>query len=105
MARAVAQSIADLVEGRAERPTWTASMAEMGAACVASAGTGLFGGQAVSMTMFPIVPDYRAYPGTGRDTRLTFGEYGMAGHWVKLLLHHMFLYKARARPGWWLIPE
>lgn len=28
-----------------------------------------------------------------------------AGHWIKRILHHMFLYKAKALPGWWLIPE
>ena len=30
---------------------------------------------------------------------------GSAGHWIKSILHTMFLYKAKARPGWWLIPE
>lgn len=105
MARAVALSIADMAEGRAGSPTHAVSMAEMGAACVASAGSGLIGGSAVAMTMYPIIPDYDRYPGAGRDTRLTFGEVGVAGHWIKLLLHHMFVYKAAARPGWWLIPE
>lgn len=105
MARAVAQSIADMVRGRSEVPTWGATMADMGAACVASSGTGMLGGGAVAMTMYPIIPDYHRYPGTGRDPDLTFGEAGTAGHWIKLLLHHMFLYKAKARPGWWLIPE
>lgn len=105
MARAVAENIADMVLGRTQGPTREASMATMGAACVASAGTGLLQGSAVSMTMFPIVPDYRTYPGTGRHPRLTFGEVGTAGHWVKLMLHHLFLYKAKARPGWWMIPE
>jgi sulfide:quinone oxidoreductase len=33
------------------------------------------------------------------------GEIGSAGHWIKRLLHHLFLYKAKGRPGWWLIPE
>lgn len=105
MARAVALSIRDMVLGRAKGPTHIASMAEMGAACVASAGKGMIGGSAVAMTMFPIIPDYDRYPGTGRDTRLTFGEIGTAGHWIKLLLHHMFMYKAAGKPGWWLIPE
>lgn len=31
--------------------------------------------------------------------------YGLAGHWIKILLHHMFMYKARLMPGWQLIPE
>ncbi|HVC75375.1 MAG TPA: hypothetical protein VND96_02540 [Candidatus Micrarchaeaceae archaeon] len=25
--------------------------------------------------------------------------------WIKLLLHHRFLYKATLQPGWTLIPE
>ena len=80
-------------------------MAEMGAACVASAGANPFTGTAASMTVFPIVPDYDLYPPYGRDVRRTFGEIGLAGHWTKILLHHMFLHKARLRPGWRLIPE
>jgi sulfide:quinone oxidoreductase len=57
------------------------------------------------MTVFPIVPDFERYPAYGRDTNQTFGEIGLAGHWIKILLHHLFLYKARLRPGWSLIPE
>ena len=33
------------------------------------------------------------------------GEIGLAGHWMKRMLHTLFIYKAKARPGWWLIPE
>ncbi len=102
--KAVARSIVDMVRG-AEGPTRTASMAEMGAACVASAGASPFTGTAASMTVFPIVPDYAKYPPYGRDLDFTFGEIGLAGHWIKILLHHLFLYKARLRPGWSLIPE
>lgn len=80
-------------------------MAEMGAACVASAGSGLLKGSAASMTMFPVVPDYQKYPNTGRSLNDTFGEIGLAGHWIKLLLHYMFIYKAKGRFGWFLIPE
>lgn len=105
MARAVAESVADMVKGRSDQPTRHASMAEMGAACVASAGHGLIGGNAAAMTMYPIVPDFERFPLGGRDTNLTFGEIGTAGHWIKHILHHMFLYKAKARPLWWLIPE
>ena len=57
------------------------------------------------MTVFPIVPDFDRYPEYGRDQKRTFGEIGLAGHWIKILLHHLFLYKARLRPGWPLIPE
>jgi sulfide:quinone oxidoreductase len=102
--KAVARSIADMIGG-APRPTHTASMAEMGAACVASAGAHLFTGTAASMTVYPIVPDFGRYPLYGRDLDRTFGEIGLAGHWIKILLHHMFLYKARMLPGWALIPE
>lgn len=102
--KAVASSIVDMVNG-AERPTHTASMAEMGAACVASAGANPFTGTAASMTVYPIVPDFDRYPIHGRDQRRTFGEIGLAGHWIKILLHHLFIYKARLRPGWRWIPE
>jgi sulfide:quinone oxidoreductase len=102
--KAVAHSIVDMIRG-AEKPTHSASLAEMGAACVASAGANPFTGTAASITVFPIVPDYERYPEYGRDMDQTFGEIGLAGHWIKILLHHMFLYKAHLRPGWSLIPE
>jgi len=102
--KAVARSVVDMIGG-AERPTHSASMAEMGAACVASAGAHLLTGTAASMTVYPIVPDFARYPQYGRDLNQTFGEIGLAGHWIKILLHHMFLYKARLRPGWAFIPE
>lgn len=102
--RAVAGSIVDMLQGSA-KPTRTASMAEMGAACVASAGANPFTGTAASMIVFPIIPDYERYPETGRDLDYTMGEIGLAGHWIKILLHHMFIYKAHLRPGWSLIPE
>ena len=50
------------------------------------------------------MPDYAQYP-TGRSLPGTRGEIGLSGHWVKLMLHHLFLYKAKARPGWQFIPE
>jgi len=102
--KAVARSIVDMIRG-SQGPTRTASMAEMGAACVASAGANPFTGTAASMTVFPIVPDFDRYPEYSRDLGRTFGEIGLAGHWIKILLHHLFLYKARLRPGWSLIPE
>ncbi len=105
MGRQVARSIADMLEKGAPAPMHTASMASMGAACVASAGTGAFKGSAASMTMFPVVPDSEAFPEHGRSLQDTTGEIGLAGHWVKRLLHHMFIYKAKGRPGWSLIPE
>ncbi len=105
MGKAVAASIADMMNGKSSTPTHTAKMSEMGAACVASTGKGLFSGTAASMTVYPVVPDYKKYPETGRDQSMTFGEIGLAGHWIKHILHHMFLYKAQLKPGWELIPE
>jgi hypothetical protein len=29
----------------------------------------------------------------------------LAAHWVKHLLHFVFIYKAKARPGWAFLPE
>lgn len=104
MGRAVAQSIVDMIAG-APDATHGASMARLGAACVASAGANPLSGTAASMTMFPIVPDLATYPDAGRDLKHTSGEIGLAGHWIKQLLHHAFLYKAKAKPFWWLIPE
>ena len=98
-------SIKQLIKNGENAVVPRASMADMGAACVASAGNGMTGGSAASMTMYPIVPDFVKYPNTGRSMNETFGEIGLAGHWIKLLLHYMFIYKAKARPGWSLIPE
>ena len=104
MAIAVAKSICDMING-AKAPTHTASMAKMGAACVASTGAHLLRGSAATMTVYPIVPDYETYPEYGRDLELTFGEIGLAGHWLKTLLHHTFIYQARLKPGWRFLPD
>jgi sulfide:quinone oxidoreductase len=96
--------VVDILGGSAE-PTHASSMAKMGAACVASAGANPFTGTAVSLTVFPIVPDFERFPVYGRDLHPTSGEIGLAGHWIKILLHHLFLYKAQLKPGWSLIPE
>ncbi len=104
MGKTVANTIIDRVTHGNHRPAHTASMARMGAACVASTGAGLRTGTAAAMTLMPVVPDYTRYP-TGRDLRETRGEIGLAGHWVKFMLHHLFLYKAKGRPGWQFIPE
>lgn len=66
-----------------------ATMAKMGAACIVS----------------PIVPDWDKYPEYGRDISATVGFVGLAGHWMKLFMHYMFLYKAKGKFGWSLIPE
>ncbi len=101
----VAQNIIHSIKvGKIEHPH-TASMAKMGAACIVSAGYGLFKGQAAVMTVNPIVPDWEKYPKWGRNIKDTVGVVGTAGHWMKLFMHYMFLYKAKAKPFWWLIPE
>ncbi len=103
--KAVAHSICDRITKGENAPLHKASMADMGAACVASAGKGLFDGTAAAMTVYPVVPDYEKYPGTGRDTDYTFGEIGLAGHWIKHILHHLFIWKAKLKFGWTKIPE
>ena len=103
--KAVAHSICDLITKGEGAHLHEASMAEMGAACVASAGKGLLDGTAAALTVYPVVPDFEKYPGIGRDLDYTFGEIGLAGHWIKHILHHMFIYKAKLKPGWTLIPE
>ncbi len=106
MGKTVAMTIADRVKRGASAVTHEASMAKIGAACVASAGTGLTQGSAAAMTMFPVVPNYQKYPDShGRNFNGTRGDIGLYGHWVKLMLHYLFIYKAKALPGWQLIPE
>ncbi len=104
MGKTAALTIVDRIRKGADAPAHHASMARMGAACVASAGSGLRRGSAAAMTMLPVVPDYSVYP-TGRDLKSTRGEIGLSGHWSKLLLHYLFLHKAKARFGWHFIPE
>ena len=79
MGRQVARSIADMIQNGATAPTHTASMADMGAACVASAGAGLRKGTAATMTMYPVVPDHETVPGYGRSLTDTTGESGWPG--------------------------
>jgi len=105
MGKAVARSICDRILKGKDAPLQEASMADMGAACVASAGKGIFDGTAAAMTIYPVVPDFDKYPGTGRDTDYTFGEIGLAGHWIKHILHYLFLWKAKLKTGWTMIPE
>ena len=104
MGKTAALTIVDRVKHGDDRPAHVASMAQMGAATVASAGAGLRRGSAAALTMLPVVPDYSLYP-TGRDLADTRAEIGLSGHWVKLLMHHLFMYKAQGRLGWHLIPE
>ena len=57
------------------------------------------------MTMYPIVPDYQKYPGSAAAPRTPTARSASAAHWIKTVLHFMFIYKAKAKPGWFLIPE
>lgn len=105
-AKLVADNIIDSIKLGRESLHHKGSMGNMGAACIASAGFGMTKGSGVSITTYPIVPDYIKYPKTGgRDISKTFGDIGLAGHWVKLSLHYAFIWKAKMRPFWWLIPE
>lgn len=105
MGKTVAITIAGQIKRGSNSPLETASMAKMGAACIASAGTGITRGTAAAMTLYPVVPDYKTFPETGRSLADTHGEIGLAAHWIKALLHYLFIYKAKAKPGWFLIPE
>lgn len=105
MGKVVALNVADSVKSKKTSLKHKASMGRMGAACIVSSGYGLRDGMAATMTVHPIVPDFEKYPEWGRDIRYTVGEPGLAGHWMKLFMHYMFMYKARALPGWSLIPE
>jgi sulfide:quinone oxidoreductase len=105
-AKLVADNIIDSIKNGKISLQHKGSMGNMGAACIASAGYGVTRGSGISMTTFPIVPDYKKYPESqGRDLEKTFGDIGLAGHWLKLTLHYAFIYKAKMKPFWWLIPE
>lgn len=105
-AKLVADNIIDSIKSGGKKVPHKGSMGNMGAACIASAGYGLTKGSGVSITTFPIVPDYEKYPNSqGRNLSKTLGSMGLAGHWLKLALHYAFIYKAKMKPFWWLIPE
>ncbi|MFN7930596.1 MAG: NAD(P)/FAD-dependent oxidoreductase [Blastocatellia bacterium] len=105
MARQVTYNITDMMNGKETAPTRKASLAHMGAACIASAGANFLHGTAVTMTVYPIIPDFKKYPDTGRELGYTSGEIGLAGHWIKHFLHYAFIYKAKANPFWRAVPE
>ena len=105
MGKITAQNVAEWIKNGKPELKHKASMGKMGAACVVSAGFGMTKGTAATMTVNPIVPDWDKYPEWGRDIKTTMGEPGLAGHWLKWLMHYMFLYKAKGKLFWWLIPE
>lgn len=101
----VALNIAQAVKTGKMAHKHTASMGRMGAACIVSAGYSLTKGLGATMTVSPVVPDWEKYPEWGRNLNSTVGEIGLAGHWIKLFLHYLFLHKAKGYPFWWLLPE
>lgn len=103
--KVVADNIINIIKKGDNTLKHRASMGKMGAGCIVSAGFDLSKGSAATMTVFPIVPDWEKYPKWGRDIKKTVGEAGLAGHWIKLFMHYMFLYKAKGKAFWWLIPE
>ena len=105
MGKITALNIINLIKKGEHDLKHRASMGRMGAACIVSAGFGMTKGAAATMTVYPIVPDFEKYPDYGRDIGYTMGEAGLAGHWLKWLMHYMFLHKAKGYPFWWLLPE
>jgi sulfide:quinone oxidoreductase len=101
----VGQNISEKIRKGYSEHKHKANMGRMGAACIVSAGYSMTKGLGATITVSPIVPDWDKYPEWGRDIKATVGEIGLAGHWIKMFLHYMFLYKAKGYPFWWLIPE
>ncbi|MEN8117640.1 MAG: FAD/NAD(P)-binding oxidoreductase [Bacteroidota bacterium] len=101
----VAENIAEGIKKGEFTHKHTANMGRMGAACIVSAGYSMTKGLGATMTVSPVVPDWEKYPEWGRDIKSTVGQIGLAGHWIKVFLHYMFLHKAKGYPFWWLLPE
>lgn len=105
-AKVVVNNVVSMIKHGDNAKLHRGSMGNMGAACIASGGYGTWSGNGSSITTFPIIPDHDKYPDTGgRRLGKTFGSIGLAGHWLKLVLHYAFLYKAKLKPLWWIIPE
>ena len=105
MGKLAATNIAAMIEKGDAVQIRSASMADMAAACVASAGSGLRHGSAASMTMYPVVPDLRSTRARVAASRTPSARSAWPVTGSSSLLHYMFIYKAKARPGWHLIPE
>ncbi len=102
--RIVALNIIDLVNRG--RMTHSERMTEMAAACIASMGDSLWDGSAAVIMIYPVVPDHRRYPNEdGRDQFVTHMEMGLAGAWMKRMIHTTFMHKLQGRIGWKIIPE
>ncbi|MCA9783072.1 MAG: FAD-dependent oxidoreductase [Candidatus Cloacimonetes bacterium] len=102
--RLVALNIADKLQ--TGHSPHSERMSEMAAACIASMGDSLWDGSAATILIHPVVPDHRKFPDSGgRDPFVTHMEMGLAGAWMKRLIHSTFMHKLQGRPGWRLIPE
>ena len=84
----VAENISEIIKKGGTNHPHLANMGRMGAACIVSAGFSMTKGLGATMTVSPVVPDWEKYPDWGRDINATVGEIGLAGHWIKLFLHH-----------------
>jgi sulfide:quinone oxidoreductase len=83
-AKIVADNIIDTIKNGKSSLEHKGSMGNMGAACIASAGYGILKGSGISITTFPIVPDYEKHPNThGRVLSKTFGDIGLSWTLVK----------------------
>ena len=102
----VALSIIDMVKngGKDKEPSHQASMSQFGAICITSLGKSLASGSAAFLTLDPVVPDYNKHK-FGRNLKYTFGDIGLAGHWVKYMLHYLFLWKMKGKFLWHIIPD
>ena len=102
--RIVGLNVVDLIlHGRM---THHERMTEMVAACIASMGDSLWDGSAATLIIYPVVPDMRRFPNEqGRDLFVTHMEMGLAGAWMKRMLHTTFIHKFKGNFGWKIIPE
>jgi sulfide:quinone oxidoreductase len=102
--RIIAMNIIDLIQKG--RMTHHERMSEMFAACIASMGDSLWDGSAAVIVVYPVVPDVRRFPNEeGRDMFVTHMEMGLAGAWMKRMIHSTFMWKLQGKIGWKIIPE
>lgn len=101
--RIAALNVIDMVEGR--EASHQMSMAEMPGACIASMGKSTLSGTGASIVISPLVPDYEKYPEYGRELEACHMEVGLAGAWLKRLLHSLIKHKMSGGFGWRWIPE
>lgn len=102
--RLVAKNIIGLIqEGKI---SYQERMTEMFTTCIASMGHSLWSGSAVSVIVYPVVPNYLRFPNSyGRDESITHLEKGLSCAWIKRIIHMSMIYKLRSRFGWQIIPE